>query len=124
KAVKGENTKPKDGAFIEKMFGAGAHYGYSKTRRHPSVSPYIYTTKNKGDIIDLEKTSVMLDQAAEFLEAQGAKGKIVLLVGTKPEAMNAIRDAALALGMPFVTERWIGGTISNFPEIKKRIAEL
>ena len=111
-------------ARIEQMFGAGVHYGYGKQRRHPSVSPYIYATKNKGDIINLEKTIVMLDNAAEFVKGLGAKGKTVLFVGTKPEARTAVKNGAEALGMPYVIERWIGGTISNFSEIKKRINEL
>ncbi len=121
---KTENTKAKDSAVVEQMFNAGVHYGYSKTRRHPSVSPYIYTTKNKGDIIDLEKTSIMLDEAKEFVSELGAKNKTILFVGTKPEAKVAVKDLAESLGMPYVTERWIGGTLSNFTEIKKRIAEL
>jgi small subunit ribosomal protein S2 len=109
---------------IEKMFKAGAHYGYSKTRRHPSVSKYIYATKSKEDIIDLEKTSLMLDVATEFIKEMGAKGKVVLFVGTKPEAKVAVKDIAESLNMPYVNERWIGGTLSNFTEIKKRIMEL
>ena len=109
---------------VEKMFRAGAHYGYGKTRRHPSVSPYIYATKNKTDIIDLEKTAVMLDDALAFVKSLGTTGKIVLFVGTKPEAKNTVKSAAESLGMPYVTERWIGGTLSNFTEIKKRISEL
>ena len=120
---KTENKKGAD-TVIEKMFKAGAHYGYSKTRRHPSVAKYIYATKNKGDIINLEKTSVLLDTAAEFIKNLGAQNKIVLFVGTKPEAKVATKDAAEMLNMPYVTERWIGGTLSNFTEIKKRIAEL
>jgi small subunit ribosomal protein S2 len=109
---------------VEKMFQAGAHYGYSKTRRHPSVSPYIYATKNKGDIINLEKTSSMLESAAEFVKNLAAQGKVILFVGTKPEAKVAIKDVAETLNMPYVIERWIGGTLSNFTEIKKRIIEL
>ncbi len=109
---------------IEKMFEAGAHYGYGKQRRHPSVSPYIYATKNKSDIIDLEKTSAMLGIALEFVKGLGARGKTVLFVGTKPEAKVATENAAATLGMPYVSTRWIGGTLSNFVEIKKRIAEL
>lgn len=109
---------------IEKMFQAGAHYGYSKTRRHPSVSPYIYSTKNRSDIINLEKTEGQLDNALKYVEELGAKGKIILFVGTKPEAKVTGRSAAESLGMPYVAERWIGGTLSNFSEIKKRIAEL
>ncbi len=120
---KRESEKETD-TIIEKMFKAGAHYGYSKTRRHPSVSKYIYATKNKEDIIDLEKTSLMLNSAAEFLKSLGAKGKTVLFVGTKPEAKVAIKEMAESLNMPYVNERWIGGTLSNFTEIKKRIMEL
>ena len=76
---------------IEKMFEAGVHYGYGKSRRHPSVSSYIYATKNSGDIIDLEKTSVMLEHATEFIKNLGAQNKIVLFVGTKPEARDVIK---------------------------------
>ena len=111
-------------ASIEKMFSAGAHYGYSKTRRHPSVSSYIYATKNKTDIIDIEKTKIMLDNASEFVKNLGSQNKIVLFVGTKPEAREIIKAIAEFLNMPYVIERWIGGTLSNFMEIKKRINEL
>jgi small subunit ribosomal protein S2 len=118
-----ENKKETD-TLIEKMFRAGAHFGYSKTRRHPSVSKYIYATKNKGDIINLEKTSELLETASLFVKELGAKNKVILFVGTKPEAKVTVKDMAESLNMPFVTERWIGGTLSNFTEIKKRIAEL
>ncbi len=109
---------------VEQMFAAGAHYGYSKTRRHPSVSSFIYTTKNRNDVIDLEKTSELLKTASEFIKELGAKNKTVLFVGTKPEAKAVIQTVAESLNMPYVNERWIGGTLSNFTEIKKRIAEL
>src|SRR3989338_193463 len=109
---------------IEKMFKAGAHYGYGKSRRHPSVSSYIYTTKNKTDIIDLEKTNILLEEAILFVKGLGANGKTVLFVVTKPEAKEAIKSVAESINMPYVTERWIGGTLSNFTEIKKRITEL
>lgn len=118
-----ENKKDVD-TNIEKMFKAGAHYGYSKTRRHPSVSKYIYTTKNKGDIINLEKTSALLDEATLFIKNLGAQNKVILFVGTKPEAKISVKNTAESLNMPYVTERWIGGTLSNFTEIKKRIIEL
>ncbi len=111
-------------AVIDQMFDAGAHYGYSKTRRHPSVSSYIYATKNKGDIINLEKTADLVAEAKEFIKDLGSKNKVVLFVGTKPEAKEIVRSAAESLNMPYVVERWIGGTLSNFTEIKKRIAEL
>jgi len=111
-------------SIVEEMFKAGAQYGYSKTRRHPSVSSFIYTTKNKTDIINLEKTEVALNEASEFIKDLGSKNKVILFVGTKPEAQDIIKNAAESLNMPYVAERWIGGTLSNFTEIKKRIAEL
>ncbi len=109
---------------IDKMFEAGAQYGYSKTRRHPSVSSFIFTTKAKTDIIDLEKTEKMLADACAYVKDLGARNKTILFVGTKPEAREAIKMSAESINMPYVTERWIGGAISNFSEIKKRIAEL
>ncbi len=119
------DLKGKDAdTLIEKMFQVGAHYGYSKTRRHPSVAKYIYATKNKTDIIDLEKTSVALESATEFIKKLGASSKTILFVGTKPEAREATKSIAESLNMPYVAERWIGGTLSNFTEIKKRINEL
>ncbi len=109
---------------VEEMFKVGAHYGYSKTRRNPSISPYIHTTKNKTDIIDLEKTAAMLTEAVEFVKKLASQNKTILFVGTKPEAKEAVKNVAESLNMPYVTERWIGGTLSNFTEIKKRITEL
>jgi len=120
---KAEPKKDTD-TIVEKMFKAGAHYGYSKTRRHPSVSSYIYATKNKGDIINLEKTNEMLSEAVEFIKKLGAQGKVILFVGSKPEAKEVVKNVAESLNMPYVMERWIGGTLSNFTEIKKRITEL
>jgi len=124
KPQKVENKNIGSNTSVEKMFEAGAHYGYGKSRRHPSVSSYIYATKNNSDIIDLEKTTVMLDSAVEFIKSLGAQNKTVLFVGTKPEARDVIKTSALSLNMPYVDVRWIGGTLSNFTEIKKRIAEL
>jgi len=119
-----KDTKESSDTVIEKMFKVGAHYGYSKTRRHPSLSKYIYATKNKTDIIDLEKTNIMLEKASEFIKNLSSKGKVVLFVGTKPEAKEVTTSIASSLNMPYVSERWIGGTLSNFTEIKKRITEL
>lgn len=119
-----ENTNKNASISVEKMFEAGAHYGYGKSRRHPSVSSYIYATKNSGDIINLEKTSIMLEDAMEFVKHLGSQNKTILFVGTKPEAREVIKNAAESLNMPYVNTRWIGGTLSNFTEIKKRIAEL
>jgi small subunit ribosomal protein S2 len=109
---------------IPSLMEAGAHYGYSRARRHPSVSKYVYGTKNGSDIIDLEKTVVQIQHAVEFLHTLAANGKTVLLVGVKPEAQALIQNMATALKLPFVTERWIGGMLTNFSEIKRRIQKL
>lgn len=109
---------------IDTMFEAGAHFGYSKTRRHPSTAPFIFGTKNRVDIIDLEKTEEMLKKACEFVKTLGKENKIILFVGAKPESRNATQEGAFSIDMPYVTERWIGGTITNFGEIKKRINKL
>jgi small subunit ribosomal protein S2 len=113
-----------DLTLIDGLFKAGSHYGYSKTRRHPSTAKYIYGTKNKVDIIDIEKTATGLEKAQAFLNELGAKGKTVLFVGVKPEAREAVRHNAEIIGMPFIAERWAGGVLTNFPEIKKRVAKL
>jgi len=109
---------------IEEMFRAGVHYGYSKSRRHPSASQYVFTTKNGVDIIDIEKTEELLKKALEFITKLAASGKTILFVGTKPEARQQIIETALVLNMPYVGERWVGGALTNFPEIKKRIVKL
>lgn len=106
---------------IRDMFSVGAHYGYTRTRRHASVKPFLYGTKNRSDIIDLEKTAVQLDAALEVLKTLGSTGKQILFVGTKPEATVATKAAAESLAMPYVEIRWIGGTLTNEKQIKSRV---
>ncbi len=108
----------------EEMFMSGAHYGYSKSRRHPSTTPYIFGTKSGVDIINIEKTEYLLDKALEYASKLASTGKTILFVGTKPEAKQQITETALSLGMPYVSERWVGGILTNFSEIKKRITKL
>lgn len=109
---------------VDEMFTSGAHFGYSKTRRHPSVVKYIFTTKNKVDIIDIEKSIKLLETAEAFMEECAKKGKVVLFVGVKPEAKEIVKEMADSIGMPYVCQRWVGGVLTNFPEIKKRIDRL
>src|ERR1035437_5049536 len=109
---------------VEDMFQAGAHYGYSKSRRHPSTSSFIFATKNGGDIINIEKSHDMLEKTCEQVTKLAQSGKVILFVGTKAEAHQQIVETALSLNMPYVSERWVGGTLTNFPEIKKRITKL
>ncbi len=106
---------------LQEMIDAGVHFGYSKTRRHPSAKPFIFDTKNKVDIIDLEKTAELLKKASEFMTELGKGEKKILFVGTKAEAKNVVKNAAEKLRMPSVTNRWIGGALTNFGEIKRRV---
>lgn len=109
---------------IDEMFKAGVHFGYSKTRRHASVSPYIFGVKNKVEIIDLEKTDELLEKALSFISGLAKEGKQILFVGGKNEARGSLKTAAESIDMPFVDGRWIGGTLTNFGEIKKRLNKL
>ena len=109
---------------IEKLFEAAAHFGFVKARRHPSAKPFIFGSKNNIEIFDLEKTSKELEKALTFIESKGKEKAMALWVGGKSEAREAIKKAGIELDMPYVAGRWIGGTLSNFTEIKKRIAKL
>jgi len=114
----------KNNEVVEALFKAGAHFGYTKTRRHPSTSPFILNSKNKADVINLEKTAESLEKAKTLVKTLAKENKKILFVGTKPEAKQIVTLAAESLEMPYVAERWVGGIITNFPEIKKRIAKL
>ncbi|MFZ2303457.1 MAG: 30S ribosomal protein S2 [Minisyncoccia bacterium] len=109
---------------ITEMFAAGAHFGYSRSRRHPSAKAFIFGTKNGIEIMDLEKTSVLLENAKTFIKTLAKGGKQILFVGTKSESKKVVEDEATSIDMPFVVERWVGGVLTNFPEIKKRVALL
>lgn len=109
---------------IEAMFSVGAQYGYARTRRHPSTAKYVFGMKNNAEIIDLEQTKAQLDAATAFAHKLGAEGKVLLFVGTKKEAQSVVKDAAVALALPYVTHRWIGGTLTNWNEVKKRLLRL
>ncbi|MCD5381387.1 MAG: 30S ribosomal protein S2 [Candidatus Pacebacteria bacterium] len=110
--------------FIDRLFQAGSHFGFKKRRRHPTVTPFLYGIKDGNDIFDLEKTTELLDAAKEVLKETGLQGKTVLFVGTKDEASIIIKAAAERVEAPFATNRWIGGMLTNFSEIKKRINRL
>ncbi len=109
---------------IDRLFEAGAHYGYAKSRRHPSATPFLFGTKQRVDIFDLEKTAPALENALEFVRTLGEERKTLIFVGGKPESHKPVREAANAADCPFVIGRWIGGTLTNHEEIKKRIARL
>lgn len=109
---------------VSKMFKAGAHFAFSRTRRHPTVSPYIFGVKNKVEIFDLEKTSELLAKAQAFIASLAKEGKTILFVGGKSEARNGVKSGALSINMPYVDGRWIGGTLTNFGQIRKRVEKM
>lgn len=109
---------------IERLFKAGAHFGFSRSRRHPTVKPYLFGSKQGTDIFDLEKTAVLLENAKQILAEAGENGKTVLFVGTKDETSSAVEKFAKDAEAPYVVNRWIGGMITNWGEIKKRVARL
>lgn len=108
----------------EALAKAGLQYGYSRTRRHPSVKQYIEGNQNGVDFINLESTASQLNEAISFLKSVQGAGKTILFVGVKPEIRQIIKEVALSLNAPYVAERFIGGTLTNFPQIKKRIEKL
>jgi small subunit ribosomal protein S2 len=118
------NTGKEAQNIIDQMFSVGAHFGYSRSRRHPTMKPFIFGVKNRVEIFDLEKTKDMLDKAKQFVRELAATGKSVLFVGGKSEARDAVKQGALALDMPYVAGRWIGGTLTNFPVIRSRVEKL
>lgn len=109
---------------MSELSECGAHYGYSKSRRHPSMDEFVYASKGGVEIIDLEKTMVRLEAALSFARELGQRGHQILFVGAKAEAKKPVREAAARANQPFVTERWVGGMLTNFSEIKRRIARL
>ena len=109
---------------IDKLFSAGAHFGYAPSRRHPSVSGYIFGAKGGVELFDLEQTAGLLAAAKEFVKKLAGERKTILFVGGKAEAREALKRAAEWLNQPYCATRWIGGTLTNFSEIKKRLARL
>lgn len=105
---------------IERLFGAGAHFGFKKSRRHPSIAPFLFGTKEGNDIFDLEATASLIENAKTIVREAAANGKSVLFVGTKTEVVEAVKETAQKVEMPYVVNRWIGGMLTNLSEIKKR----
>lgn len=109
---------------IENLIKLGGHYGYTRTRRHPSTKPYVISSAAGVDFINLDKTSEDFAKAIEFLKSVKAANKQILFVGTKPEIRQIIKEIALSINEPYIADRYIGGAITNFPQIRKRIEKL
>jgi len=115
------STQTNNQSLIERLFGVGAHFGFKKSRRHPSVTPFLFGTKEGNDIFNLEQTSELINDAKTVVKEAAMNGKTILFVGTKTEVIVNVKAAAEKVEMPYVVNRWIGGMITNLSEIKKRI---
>ena len=109
---------------IRELLESGVHFGHQTRRWHPKMRRYIFGERDGIYIIDLEKTEVLLERARSFAHDLAARGGVVLFVGTKKQAKDAIKEYAEAAGMPYVNERWLGGLLTNFQTISKRIERL
>ena len=120
---KQKDTKDKYGISIDEMAQLGVAFGHRASKRHPKMEPYILGVKGSEhiNIIDLEKTKEMLEKALDYLSEIAKEGKTILFVGTKPSIRNLVKETAQECKMPFVIHRWIGGTLTNFNVIRKRV---
>lgn len=109
---------------VEELLDAGVHFGHLKRKWNPAMAPYIFMEKNGIHIIDLNKTVVKLDEACEQLNRIAKSGKKILFVGTKKQAQDIIADKVSKVNMPYVTERWPGGMLTNFITIRKAVKKM
>ena len=109
---------------MKQLLEAGVHFGHQTRRWDPKMAEYIFQARNGIHIIDLQKTSKKIDEAYAFLKEQVEEGKTVLFVGTKKQAQECMKDAAIKSGMYYVDQRWLGGMLTNFDTIQKRIQRL
>lgn len=109
---------------FQELLDAGAHFGHLKRKWNPNMEPYIFMEKNGIHIIDLQKTIVKIDEAAAAMKQIAKSGRKVLFVATKKQAKELVADLVKSVGMPYVTERWPGGMLTNFPTIRKAVKKM
>jgi len=109
---------------LPELLKAGVHFGHQKSKRYPTMKPYVFGTRGGIDIIDLDKTRAQMQAAYDFIKGIAASGGTILFVGTKRQAKPIVAAAADACGMPYVTERWLGGTFTNFRAIMQMTQKL
>lgn len=114
-------TKTKAKTLLEEMLMAGLHFGHRTSRWHPKMKPYIFTQKNGIHIINLAITEAKLGQALDYIGSLARENKKILFIGTKEQAKADIKELAKSVEMPYITEKWMGGTLTNFGVIKKSI---
>ena len=109
---------------FDELLDAGVHFGHLRRKWNPNMAPYIFTEKKGIHIIDLNKTIVKLDQAADAMKQIAKSGKKIMFVATKKQAKDIVSDRVQAINMPFVTERWSGGMLTNFATIRKSVRKM
>ncbi|MEX0717760.1 MAG: 30S ribosomal protein S2 [Planctomycetaceae bacterium] len=109
---------------VQDILEAGVHFGHRTSRWNPKMRPYIYGKRNLIHIIDIKETVRGLLRARKYLQQVAEQGSLILFVGTKRQAAEPIREAAEACGMPYVNERWLGGTLTNFRTVRSRLQRL
>ena len=109
---------------FEELLEAGCHFGHLKRKWNPAMAPYIFMERNDIHIIDLHKTVVKIDEAAAAMKQIAKSGRKILFVATKKQAKDVVADKATSVGMPYITERWAGGMLTNFPTIRKAIKKM
>ena len=109
---------------FEQLLKAGCHFGHLKRKWNPAMAPYIFMERNGIHIIDLNKTVVKIDEAAEALKQIAKSGKRILFVSTKKQAKDVVAERAQSVGMPYVIERWPGGMLTNFPTIRRAVKKM
>ncbi len=109
---------------FEELLEAGCHFGHLKRKWNPAMAPYIFMERNGIHIIDLHKTAAKIDEAAQAMKQIAKSGRKILFVATKKQAKDLVAEKAKAVGMPYITERWPGGMLTNFPTIRKAIKKM
>ena len=109
---------------FEELLEAGCHFGHLNRKWNPAMAPYIFMERNGIHIIDLHKTVIKIDEAAAALKQIAKSGRKILFVATKKQAKDVVSEKALAVGMPYITERWAGGMLTNFPTIRKAVKKM
>jgi small subunit ribosomal protein S2 len=124
RVINKDKNKPMSRTNFDQLLDAGAHFGHLARRWNPKMAPYIFIERNGIHIIDLHKTVVKIDEAAEVLKEMARSGRKVLFVATKKQAKDVVAEKAAAVNMPSVTERWPGGMLTNFPTIRKAVKKM
>ena len=115
-------SKPK--VSLEDLLEAGAHFGHQTKRWNPKMEEYLYGSEKGVHVFDLPKTKIALEEALEFLVKAKKEGKSILILGTKKQIKDKVAEVALEVGLPFVNERWLGGTVSNFEQMKRSLKKM